>query len=137
MRSIILEREGDRIKIAVTIDLSGAMLETEEAILQGVNAVGDAVTAEALKRFAADGDPIEIGGAKRYSKGQLPKSYNQYGVPVSRWDVLIGTSLSEGKERVGKTPSRVICKTVKRNFRGIPKNALPNLSFLGSVNYEH
>jgi hypothetical protein len=49
--------------------------------LRGVNAVGDAATAEALKRFDADGDPIAIGDAKWYSKGKLPKTYNTpYGV---------------------------------------------------------
>ena len=80
MQPIISGREGDRIKIEVTIDLSGSMLEAEESILRGVNAVGDAAT-EALKRFDADGDPIAIGDAKWYSKGKLPKTYNTpYGV---------------------------------------------------------
>src|SRR6266576_6000164 len=55
MQPIISGREGDRIKIEVTIDLSGSMLEAEESILRGVNAVGDAATGEALKRFDADG----------------------------------------------------------------------------------
>jgi hypothetical protein len=81
MQPIISGREGNRIRIEVTIDLSGSMLEAEESILRGVNAVGDAATAEALKRFDADGDPIAIGNAKWYSKGKLPKTYNTaYGV---------------------------------------------------------
>ena len=41
MQPIISGREGDRIKIEVTIDLSGSMLEAEESILRGVNAVGE------------------------------------------------------------------------------------------------
>jgi hypothetical protein len=81
MQPIILGREGDRIRIEVTIDLSGSMLDAEEAILRGVNAVGDVATAEALKRFDADGSPIAIGNVKLYSKGKLPKNYNTpYGV---------------------------------------------------------
>src|SRR5271169_3066969 len=81
MQPIISGREGNRVRIEVTIDLSGSMLEAEESILRGVNAVGDAATAEALKRFDADGDPIAIGDAKWYSKGKLPKTYNTpYGV---------------------------------------------------------
>src|ERR1700692_1150134 len=76
MQPIISGREGNRVRIEVTIDLSGSMLEAEESILRGVNAVGDAATAEALKRFDADGDPIAIGEAKWYSKGKLPKTYN-------------------------------------------------------------
>jgi hypothetical protein len=81
MLPIISEREGNRVKVEVTIDLSGSMLEAEESILRSVNAVGNAATAEALKRFDADGDPIMLGGARWYSKGKLPKVYHTpYGV---------------------------------------------------------
>jgi hypothetical protein len=81
MLPIISEREGDRIKIEVTVDLSGSMLDAEESILRAINAVGNVATGEALKRFDADGDPIVVGGAKWYSKGKLPKIYNTpYGV---------------------------------------------------------
>ena len=81
MLPIISGREGDQIKIEVTVDLSGSMLGAEEAILQAVNAVGNVATVEALKRFDADGDPIIVGGTKWYSKGQLWKIYNTpYGV---------------------------------------------------------
>jgi hypothetical protein len=76
MLPIISGREGDRIKIEVTVDLSGSMLEAEEAILRAVNAVGNVATGEALKRFDADGDPIVVGGAKWYSKGKLSKIYS-------------------------------------------------------------
>jgi hypothetical protein len=50
MLPIISGREGDRIKIEVTVDLSGSMLEAEESILRAVNAVGNVATGEALKR---------------------------------------------------------------------------------------
>ena len=81
MLPIISGREGDRIKIEVTVDLSGSMLAAEESILRAVNTVGNVATGEALKRFDADGDPIMVGGAKFYSKGQLSKIYNTpYGV---------------------------------------------------------
>jgi hypothetical protein len=50
MLPIVSGREGDRIKIEVTVDLSGGMLEAEESISQAVNAVGNLATAEALKR---------------------------------------------------------------------------------------
>ena len=81
MLPIITGREGDLIKIEVTIDLSGSMLDAEESILRGVNAVGNVATGEALKRFDADGDPIMVGGAKWYSKGKVQKIYHTpYGV---------------------------------------------------------
>src|SRR6201981_944652 len=81
MLRVISGREGDRIKIEVTVDLSGGMLEAEEAILRAVNAVGNVATAEALKRFDADGEPIVVGGSIWYLKGKLPKIFNTpYGV---------------------------------------------------------
>jgi hypothetical protein len=81
MEPITKVLEGNRVKIEVTIDLSGSMLDAEESILRAVNSVGDAATAEALKRFDADGDPIVMGGAKWYWKGQQSKNYNTpYGV---------------------------------------------------------
>ena len=81
MLPIITGREGDQVKIEVTINLSGSMLEAEESILRGVNAVGTVATGEALKRFDADGDPIMVGGAKWYSKGKVQKIYHTpYGV---------------------------------------------------------
>ena len=39
MLPIISGREGDGIKIKVTVDLSGGMLEAEESILRAVNTV--------------------------------------------------------------------------------------------------
>jgi hypothetical protein len=39
MQPIISGREGDRIKIEVTIDLSGSMLEAEDSILRGVTKI--------------------------------------------------------------------------------------------------
>jgi len=58
MLPIVSGRDGDRIKIEVTVDLSGGMLEAEDAILGAVNAVGNVATAEALKKFDADGDHL-------------------------------------------------------------------------------
>ena len=81
MLSVVSGREGDRIKIEVTIDLSGSMLEAEESILKAANSVGNLATEEVLKRFDADGEPITIGNTKYYSKGKQPKIYNTpYGV---------------------------------------------------------
>lgn len=76
MLPIISGREGNRIKIKVTVDLSGEILEAEESILHAVNAVGNVATAEALKRFDADGDPIMMGDSRWYSKGKLSKIFN-------------------------------------------------------------
>src|SRR5271156_4102572 len=50
MQPIISGREGNRIRIEVTIDLSGSMLEAEESILRGVNAVGESRSRKSEQR---------------------------------------------------------------------------------------
>ena len=57
MEPITKVLEGNRVKIEVTIDLSGSMLDAEESILRAVNSVGDAATAEALEALIRDGRP--------------------------------------------------------------------------------
>ena len=112
MLPIISGRQGDLIKIEVTINLSGSMLEAEESILQGVNAVGTVATGEALKRFDADGDPIMLGGAKWYSKGKMQKIYHTpYGVVSAERHVY---QPAEGRRRLGLPRS---CRT---NLRTAP-----------------
>jgi hypothetical protein len=78
--------KGTVVTLEVQVDLTGSMLEAEDAILQAMNDVGSLATGEALKRFDTDGDPIVVGGTKWYSKGQVPKRYQTpYGeVEVSR-----------------------------------------------------
>jgi hypothetical protein len=58
MDARIVERKGSRIKIEVEVDLSGSMLEMEEKILDGVNAMGNLASGEALKKFDADGEVV-------------------------------------------------------------------------------
>jgi hypothetical protein len=62
MDARITERKGNRITIAVEIDLTGSMLEMEDKILDGVNALGNMASGEALKRFDADGGNLIVGG---------------------------------------------------------------------------
>ena len=123
MLPIISGREGDLIKIEVTINLSGSMLEAEESILQGVNAVGTVATGEALKRFDADGDPIMVGGAKWYSKGKVQKIYHTpYGVVSAERHVY---QPAEG----GKTfcPMDAGARISERQPLGLPRSCRTNL----------
>jgi hypothetical protein len=123
MLPVVSERDGDRIKIEVTIDLSGSMLEAEESILHSVNAVGNVATEEALKRFDADGDPIIIGGTKWWSKGKQPKNYNTlYGVISVERQVYQGpeggktfSPMDEGARIIRKATPR-FAKIVSHKF---------------------
>jgi hypothetical protein len=76
MDARIVEHKGSRIKIEVEVDLTGSMLEMEEKILDGVNAMGNLASGEALKKFDADGENLTIGGTTWYSKGQQKKTYH-------------------------------------------------------------
>ena len=62
------------------------MLEAEEAIQDGLQAVGLLATEEKLKQFDTDGSPIQCGSVRMTSKGQFPQDYETpYGtVSVSR-----------------------------------------------------
>lgn len=72
----IKKREASSITIEVKIPLVKSMLGGEEVIQQAVNATGILASRELLKEFDTDGSPIEIGGIKFTSKGQLPKEYH-------------------------------------------------------------
>src|SRR5271169_3950301 len=123
MLPIISERQGDRVKIEVTVDLSGSMLDAEESILRAVNAVGNVATGEALKRFDAAGDPIVVGGAKWYSKGKLPKIYNTP-LELFRWSVMFINPPKAARPSARWTMGR---GSSERRRRGLPRSCRTNL----------
>jgi hypothetical protein len=75
MTATIIERQETTVTIQVTVELGRSMLETEEAILRGLNEAGVLATAEALKQFDTDGSPLVLGARRMTSKGQEPKTY--------------------------------------------------------------
>lgn len=75
MSATIIERQETGVTIQIHIPLSRSMLDTEEAIQQGLNQAGVLATAEALKQFDTDGSPLLIGSTRWTSKGQEPKTY--------------------------------------------------------------
>src|SRR3954447_23550033 len=75
MAATIIERQENAVTIQISIELSRSMLETEEAIQQGLNEAGVLATAEALKQFDTDGTPLQFGATRWTSKGQEPKIY--------------------------------------------------------------
>jgi hypothetical protein len=73
--------------VELTIEVGGPILQAEEAIAAALNEAGSAATAEALKRFDADGAPMVIGRVKWYAKQATEKYYQTpYGeVAVARY----------------------------------------------------
>jgi hypothetical protein len=77
----VISRSGKEVTMAVTVRLTGSLLEMEEAIQEATNAVGCCATEEALKRFDTDGSPIRVGALKLTARGRDPKAYQTpYGV---------------------------------------------------------
>jgi hypothetical protein len=75
MSATIVAQEGQRVKVEVSVELSGSMLHTEEAIQGALNEAGTLLTGEALRYFDTDGSALEIGGDVWRTKGQQPKAY--------------------------------------------------------------
>jgi hypothetical protein len=83
----VVKRSGEEVTVAVTVRLSGSLLEMEGAIQEASNEVGRCVTEEALQRFDTDGSPIRIGDIKLTARGRDAKVYQSpYGeVQVERY----------------------------------------------------
>jgi quinol monooxygenase YgiN len=68
--------------VCVEVELSGNMLEREEAIQAAVCEVGGLLTGETLSDFDADGSPIQIGDLRLTSKGKVHQTYETPFGPV-------------------------------------------------------
>jgi hypothetical protein len=75
MAARVTKSNGTVITIEMTVDINGPMLKAEEAIQAALNEAGIAATAEVLKHFDADGEPIVVGGVKWYAKRLEEKFY--------------------------------------------------------------
>jgi hypothetical protein len=75
--SPIIRREGNKMTITVTLELSGNMLEMEDQIQKSVNELGLLETVAALEQFDTNGSDIAIDGVKLTSKGQEKKKFKR------------------------------------------------------------
>jgi len=75
MTAKLINVEGSKIKIELTLELSRSMLDTEINIQKGLNEVGCIASKEALKYLDTDGSPLKIGEEIWKSKGEQPKEY--------------------------------------------------------------
>jgi hypothetical protein len=75
MTAKLINVEGSKIKIELTLELSRSMLDTEINIQKSLNEVGCIASKEALKYLDTDGSPLKIGEESWKSKGEQPKEY--------------------------------------------------------------
>jgi hypothetical protein len=84
MTAKLINVEGSKIKIELTLELSRSMLDTEINIQKGLNEVGCMASKEALKYLDTDGSPLKMGEEIWKSKGEQPKEYQTpYGEVIS------------------------------------------------------
>ena len=81
MAAAVVRRTESGFVVQVEVPYHDSMLDAEVAILAALNQAGVAATAEALRRFDADGQSIHLGPMKLTSMGQVRKQYQTpYGV---------------------------------------------------------
>lgn len=77
----VVRRSETGLILTVEVPYEDSMLEAEQAILVALNEAGVAATEETLRRFDADGQPIQLGPMKLTSMGKVRKDYQTpYGV---------------------------------------------------------
>ncbi len=86
MTARLINVEGSKVKIELTLELSRSMLDTEINIQKSLNEAGCIASQEALKYLDTDGSPLKIGEDIWKTKGAQPKKYQSpYGeVRVNR-----------------------------------------------------
>jgi hypothetical protein len=75
MSVTIVESNAEFVKLQLVVPWQKTFLETEETLQSALNEAGTLASGEALKQLDSDGSPIESGGERWTSKGQLPKTY--------------------------------------------------------------
>ena len=71
----LLTRTKKQLTLEVTVNISGSLLDAEEAIQQACNEIGQLATQEAITDFDSDGSPLMTGSVKWTSKGQTRQAY--------------------------------------------------------------
>lgn len=71
----IIAHNGNELTLQITLQLTGSLLEMENAILDSCNEIGCLATTEALRKFDTDGSPIKWGDTKMTVRDKDNKTY--------------------------------------------------------------
>src|ERR1700722_2440289 len=71
----VIKQSNESITLQVTIPFNRSMLNSENAIQEAVNNMGNVATGELLKTFDTEGEDIALGAVKMTSKGLTNKCY--------------------------------------------------------------
>ena len=82
MPARLIEQKDNTVTIQFTVELTGRMLEDEQALQQSLNEAGQVAMGPMLKQFDTHGEPIRVGGVKHTVKNYAPQTYETPYGPV-------------------------------------------------------
>jgi hypothetical protein len=87
MPATLIEQKDNTLTVQFRVELTGRILEDEQALQQSLNEAGQVAMVPMLKQFDTHGEPIRVGGVKHTVKNYAPQTYETpYGpVPVERY----------------------------------------------------
>jgi len=82
MPATLIKHKDNTLTIQFAVELTGRMLEDEQALQQVLNEAGQVAMGPMLKRFDTQGEPIRVGGVKHTVKHYAPQTYETPYGPV-------------------------------------------------------
>jgi len=82
MPAQLIEQNDSQVTVQFTVQLSGRMLEDEQALQRRLNEAGQAAMEPMLKQFDTHGEPIRVHGVKHTVKNYAPQTYETPYGPV-------------------------------------------------------
>ena len=82
MPAELIEQDGNRITVQLTVEFTGQMLKDEQALQQSLNEAGQAAMVPMIKQFDTNGEPIRVNGVKHTVKSYAPQDYETPYGPV-------------------------------------------------------
>ena len=71
----LIERNGDEVRIEITVKLSKSMLADEHRLQQCLNEAGELAMGAIIEQFDTNGEPIRVNGVKHTVKAKSPQMY--------------------------------------------------------------
>jgi hypothetical protein len=90
MPAQLIEHKGNMVTVQFTVELTGQMLNDEQALQRSLNEAGQVAMVPMIKQFDTHGEPIRVDGVKHTVKNYAPQTYETpYGArgggPMCRW----------------------------------------------------
>jgi hypothetical protein len=82
MTATLVKHEGNQVIVQLTVNLTGQMLNDEQALQDSLNAAGQIAMGPMLEQFDTKGEPIRVGHVKHTVKDYAPQTYETPYGPV-------------------------------------------------------